>query len=97
MSVARLAVVGTKGMGRGHIKAINSLSNAELVAVCDVDSEEANACGGEFSIPCYTDLEQMFAKESLDGVSICTPHWFHPTIASKAFIVARYCRAVSSG
>jgi len=85
MGAVRLAVVGTKGIGRKHIEAINAVPGCELVAICDVDADEAKACGGEFSVPCYVELDQMLAKEHLDAIAIATPHWYHPSIAIKAF------------
>ena len=83
--MTRLAVVGTKGIGGTHVEAIKSLDGCELAAVCDVNEEQARACGAEHGCPAYSELEEMLEKEEPDGICVCTPHWHHPTIALKAF------------
>lgn len=84
MEKVALAVVGVKGIGRTHIAAIGQVLDCELRAVCDIDKELASAASGEFGVPAYTKLAEMLEKETLDGITICTPHWFHPPIAVEA-------------
>ncbi len=81
----RLAVVGTKGAGRTHIRAIRSLPECELVAACDVDPEEARACSEEEGVPCWDDLDEMLNKGKLDGITVCTPHPSRAAVTVKAF------------
>ena len=83
--MTKLAVIGTKGIGRTHVEAIKSIEGCELAAVCDVNAEEAHRCGEAHCCAQYTDLDEMLKKEKLDGVCICTPHWYHLPIALKAF------------
>lgn len=83
--MTRFAVIGTKGIGRTHIEAIKSVDGCELAAVCDVNTEEARACGEEHGVPGHTDLDRMLRDEKPDALCICAPHWFHPPIAMKAF------------
>jgi len=85
MSAIRLAVVGTKGVGQAHIRAIRSTSGCALAAICDIDQAEAEARSRELGVPGYSDVGAMLAREKLDGLCICTPHWFHPEIALAAF------------
>ena len=42
MSQLRTAVVGVKGVGRGHLQSIREHARTDLVAVADLD--EAAAC-----------------------------------------------------
>ena len=83
--MTRLAVIGTKGIGRTHVEAIKSLDGCELVAVCDVNANEARACGEQHECPHYIDLDRMLREEKPDGLCICAPHWFHAPIALDAF------------
>lgn len=78
MSMVRLAVVGTGGMGMGHIKCILEVPQAELVAVCDVNPESARRVGELHKVPWYTDHRALLDKEKVDGVHVCTPHPAHP-------------------
>jgi len=77
----KIAVIGTKGMGRGHIKAIKDVAETELVAVCDVVKSEAEAAGKEFGVPHFTAVADLLASGRAEAVTICTPHWHHPPIA----------------
>ena len=84
MAEVRMAVIGTRGVGRRHIEAVNAVERARLTAVCDVDADEARKAGEELGVSYFTDLKEMLRADVCDGVSICTPHWFHPAIAISA-------------
>lgn len=74
----RAAVVGLKGIGRAHIKGLKAWpDDCELAAVCDIVPEEAKKCGEEHGVPYYASLEEMFAAQKLDFVTLGTPHPFH--------------------
>jgi predicted dehydrogenase len=87
MRPVRLAVVGIKGMGREHIRAISAVEGTVLATVCDVDAEAARACSEDLGVPCYADYGQMLSKEAsrLDGVALSTPHPLHAGEALAAF------------
>lgn len=77
-----IAVVGVKGMGKGHIEAIKKTPGLELRGVCDVVEAEAKAAGEAYKVAAYTDHAKMLeADEKIRAVAIATPHWFHPKIA----------------
>ena len=78
----RVAVVGTGGWGKNHVRVLNELQS--LAAVCDMNVERANAFSKNFHVPAYSSLEEMLKKEKLDGVTICTPASTHFAMASKA-------------
>jgi len=78
----RVAVVGTGGWGKNHVRVLNELQS--LAAVCDMNAERANAFSKNFHVPAYSSLEEMLKKEKLDGVTICTPASTHFAMASKA-------------
>ncbi len=77
----RYGVVGIKGMGGGHIKAIQDAPNSELVAVADIDEAAAKGCAEEHGVDCFGDWHDMLTIKELDAVSVCTPHLYHPEIA----------------
>ena len=83
MEPLRTAVIGTKGMGRGHIKAINQVPETTLAAVCDVVESEAKAAGEESGVPWFTDVGEMLSSGLVEAVTICTPHWYHPPVTAQ--------------
>lgn len=82
--VIRYGVVGIKGMGQGHIRAIKEAPNSELAAVADIDEAAAKQCAQEHGVEGFADWRDMIAMKELDAVSICTPHIYHPEIAIAA-------------
>jgi predicted dehydrogenase len=78
------AVIGTGGMGMGHVKSINT--ECKLLAVCDVDSkrlENAIKAGGP-DVKGYRDYREIIARKDIDIVHIPTPPHWHAIISIAA-------------
>ena len=80
--MTRIAVVGTGGWGKNHVRVFNELQC--LSAICDMNAERASSFSKNYNVPGYTSLDEMLKKEKLDAVTICTPASTHFAIASKA-------------
>lgn len=81
----RIGVIGV-GMGQSHIRGYQSHPSATVVALADLDKERMEKTAKEFGIKaCYTDAEEMIAKEKLDIVSVVTPNCFHKPQTMAAF------------
>jgi UDP-N-acetylglucosamine 3-dehydrogenase len=88
---------GATGMGiaNWHALGYEASPDAEIVALCDLNLDAAQAFqashGGE---RIYRDYQEMLTEESLDIVSVCTPVQSHPEIviaAAKAGVKAVHC------
>ncbi len=77
----RMAVIGVGGMGQGHCKAMQTIDEMTLTAVCDIEAETAEAVGSEHGVPYYTDYNDLIAANCCDAVLIATPHPVRPSIA----------------
>lgn len=85
MTKLRVGVIGL-GMGKGHIRGYATHSQAEVVAIADLDAQRLAEVGDEYGINGrYTDAEQMIANERLDVVSVATPNKFHQAYTIAAF------------
>ena len=95
----RFAVIGTGGMGGGHVHQLTDMAkdaslNIAMVAVCDVFDNRANhfkgVCGGE----AYRDYRELIDKAGVDAVVIATPdHWHAPiSIACLEAGIHVYCQ-----
>ncbi len=74
----KVGVIGVGGIGRGHVEHLADLSEAELVAVADVDKTRTHRVQEDFQVPrTYARYEEMMEKEKLEGVFICTPPSVH--------------------
>lgn len=79
--MTRVAVVGTGGWGKNHLRVLNELDS--LAAFCDVDRSKVDAYSRKYRVPGYSSLEEMVRKEKLDAATICTPASTHSSVASK--------------
>ncbi|MBS3763267.1 MAG: Gfo/Idh/MocA family oxidoreductase [Planctomycetes bacterium] len=70
---ARIGFVGCGGHANHRLyPAIKQVEEIELVAVCDIDPQKADATASKWGVPtAYCDLEEMLDGEELDAVAIC--------------------------
>ena len=81
----RAGIVGCGGISRSHAGAHANLEEVDLVAMCDINSDALNNRADEYNVSNrYTDYEEMFARETLDIVSVCTHAPLHAPIAIAA-------------
>ncbi len=76
----RIGVIGCGNQGTSHIRSLVSLDDAELVYVCDIDSERrAKAVKEAGGAKAVEDLRTILDDKSIDAVTIATPdHWHTP-------------------
>ena len=87
----RVAVIGAGFAGRGHLKAYKSTELAEVIAICDVEKERAQAAAAEFGVPkVFTDYQELLQIEELDAVSVCVPNVFHMPVTVAALQVGKH-------
>jgi len=79
--MVRIAVIGTGGWGKNHVRVLSELGS--LVAVCDLDASRAAAYADKFRVKGYSSVDELLEKERPDGVTICTPASTHFAVASK--------------
>jgi len=82
VAVAGVGAISTKA----HIPAYISNKHVDLIALVDVHKEKAERTAKKFGIKnCFSSIEELFEKQDVDAVSICTPPNTHAEIALKAF------------
>jgi UDP-N-acetyl-2-amino-2-deoxyglucuronate dehydrogenase len=89
----RCAVVGTGVVGEWHVRTIPKVAGCELVAVCDVAEPNAKRALDKNNlgqVPLYTDAAEMYRKEKIDAVHICTPSGDHQDPAATAMELGKH-------
>ena len=78
------AVIGTGGMGMGHVKSINTA--CKLLAVCDVDGGHLKAAlaGAGPDVKGYKDFREVLERKDIDIVHVPTPPHWHALISIAA-------------
>ena len=77
----RVGLVGTGGMMRTHMRNLQSIHDAKVVALVDPDQGHIAGVLKQFpelaSCHTYGDYKQMLDKEGLDAILIASPHFAH--------------------
>jgi len=86
MGKVNAAVVGCGNIGTyAHIPNLKSMPNVELVSVCDILEEKAEAVSRKYKVGRYdTDYRRIVSDSGIGLVAICTPPDTHLEIASAA-------------
>jgi len=70
------AIIGCGHIAQRHAQLLPQYGN--LVAVCDIDADKAQALATKYAASAYTALSDLLAAEqSIDMVVICTPNGLH--------------------
>ncbi len=67
-----VAVIGTGQWGKNHARVYKELPSTELIAVCDVNAERAQAMANQYGVKAYSDSTQMLKDKSIEAVNVCT-------------------------
>lgn len=84
MKKIKTAIIGMGVMGNMFSKIIKEVPYSSLVAISDLNENLLLKCKKELNVAVYKDYNEMFAKEDLDCVLICTPDRLHFDPVSKA-------------
>jgi len=80
----RTAIVGCGGISAVHADALSKMEDANLVACADTLPERARRLAERYGAVPYSSLEELFQKEQVDVLHICTPHALHTPMAEMA-------------
>jgi predicted dehydrogenase len=84
VAIIRVGVVGAGWIARQHRQVLDSVAEAELVAVCDLDVERAGELAAGAGARVYRDWRDLLDREDLGALLICTPPRSHaePAVAA---------------
>ncbi|MGD9496758.1 MAG: Gfo/Idh/MocA family protein [Armatimonadota bacterium] len=68
----KVAIVGCGEVARRHIYGYQQVEDAQLVAMCDIVPERAQACAAKHGGRPYCDVVEMLETEAPDIVDVCT-------------------------
>ena len=75
----RVAQIGFRSQGAGHLHTLTRMKGVRVVALCDVDhhvlENKAKELGG--GIQTYTDIRRLLENKDVDAVSIAVPNHWH--------------------
>ncbi|CAG0999747.1 myo-inositol 2-dehydrogenase / D-chiro-inositol 1-dehydrogenase [Methanosarcinales archaeon] len=76
----RVGIIGGGAMGQHHTRIYSEMKNVELVGICDVDKNRAEALAKAHNTKPYFDHKELLRQE-LDAVSVVVPTTLHARVA----------------
>ncbi len=81
----KIGIIGCGGIAPLHLRAYQKLKDVKVVGLCDLNLEKARNLAAQFKIEkTFRGYWEMFEKEELDLVDICTPVMTHAQIVCDA-------------
>jgi len=74
----RVGLIGCGRIARHHIRSIAAVDGVELAAVCDLETEKAEAYAIETGVSFYANYREMLStRDDIDTVAVITPSGMH--------------------
>ena len=80
----KVGIIGCGNIFTMHATSCDLLKNAQLVGVCDIKKDRADAAAEKYNVNAYYDYKELIEKEKPDVVHVCVPHYLHPIISRYA-------------
>jgi len=96
----RIGIIGVGMIGKSHISTYLKIPNARLVAVCDVNKEEAQKVAAQNKIPkVLSDFRKLLKLRELDAVDVCLHNNLHSPVTIEALEAGKhvYCEKPMAG
>src|SRR5687767_5054218 len=96
----RVGVIGVGQIGKQHLKSYESVENAEVVAVADINESEAQKAAEQFGVPhIYADFREMLKRDDIEAVDVCLHNNFHSPMTVAALEAGKnvYCEKPMAG
>ena len=77
MKIWNFGIIGAGLIADFHAKAIQSLSNARLVAICGTNQAKAQKLSEKYNCKKYNDFYELLGSPEIDVVTIATPSGAH--------------------
>lgn len=91
MSKVRIGIIGCGTIGSVHAEAYAKVSDAEVVALCDILPDKLKEKAERHNVSkTYEDYRELLKDTEIDAVSVCVPNNMHAPIAIAAFEAGKH-------
>ncbi len=90
MDPVRFAIVGCGVIGRSHARFLQSVPDAQLVAVADVIPERARELAESFGCDWHGSVEELLRRDDIEVVNVCTISGAHADVAIPALKAGKH-------
>lgn len=79
-----VCIVGYGAIGPVHARAVSKIDCARVWAICDINASRADKGAAEYGAKAVYSFDECLEDEKIDVVHICTPHYLHFEMVTKA-------------
>ena len=96
----RIGFVGVGQIGKHHLNTYQKIEDAEVVAIADINEEEAERVSEMYDIPrVYTDFRALLRRDDIVAVDVCLHNNLHMPVTVAALEAGKhvYCEKPMAG
>lgn len=96
----KIGMIGVGQIGKHHVEAYRKLPDAEIVAIADINKEEAQRVADDLGVKrVFTDFHDLLALEDIDSVDVCLHNNYHAPVSIAALEAGKnvYCEKPLAG
>ena len=82
--MVNVCIVGYGAVGPVHALALAKINEVNLCGICDIVKERADRGAKEYGAKAFYDFDECVVDEKIDFIHICTPHYIHFEMITKA-------------
>ncbi len=87
----KIGIIGTGQIGKNHVRRYQEIPEAEIVAVCDLNLEEAQRVAGQYNIgKVLQKFEDLLAIEEIEAVDVCLHNRLHAPVTIAALQAGKH-------
>ncbi|HHY98599.1 MAG TPA: Gfo/Idh/MocA family oxidoreductase [Firmicutes bacterium] len=82
--MVKIGMLGAGFIGKVHAQAYANIPQAKVVAVCDLNADEAKKLAENFGADVSTDCSEVIGRSDVDIIDVCLPTYLHARYAVEA-------------
>jgi UDP-N-acetylglucosamine 3-dehydrogenase len=91
MSLLKVAVIGCGSIAKHrHLPEFHHHKQVEIVAVCDIVEERAEAMAAQYGAKAYTDYQEVVRLDEVDAISVSLPNYLHAPVSIAALNAGKH-------
>ncbi|MCD6351185.1 MAG: Gfo/Idh/MocA family oxidoreductase [Armatimonadetes bacterium] len=96
----KIGIIGVGQIGKSHVRNYQEIPGAEIVAIADINEEEARRVAEEIGVKhVFTDFHELLAMDEIQAVDVCLHNNLHAPVSIAAMEAGKhvYCEKPLAG
>lgn len=85
ISKVKVGLIGLGNIGTAHAENLSKMDNVDLVGVCDIVKDKADAFATQYGSTAYYNYHDLLHDSGVEAIIVAVPHYDHVSITVDAF------------